>query len=361
MTTSSPQSKLSLPHECATGYLERAELDLEEWQAYVAAHPRSTPFHHRRWIETLIDQYGFRPFIPAVKSGDRVRAAVPFLAGRSLKGRVRMTSLPFSDCVEVLSHDDEASDQLVSYLRSEPPACHSMSIRTDRPLESPAVAEETPTDWVRHELAVDRPVQELKSQFPSSLKRNLRSAERAGLVFSRRCDTEAMEIFYRLHVKTRRQKGIPVQPRGYFRRLLEGVLQQGLGYVGVVTHEDRPVAAAVYLHFNGTVVYKYGASAADALSVRPNEWLMYQAICLASEEGNSRFDFGVSARDQEGLRRYKRKWGAVESDVYTVPLVGPAESPHHDSAAVKIAAGVIRRSPTIVCRMLGEVFYRFAG
>jgi CelD/BcsL family acetyltransferase involved in cellulose biosynthesis len=143
--------------------------------------------------------------------------------------------------------------------------------------------------------------------------------------------------------------------------LLRGVLQEGLGYVGVITHDGRPIAASVFLCFGGTVIYKYGASATDTLSLRPNEWLMYQAICLASEEGFNRFDFGVSAKEQEGLRRFKKKWGAVESDVYTVSLVGPPEQPRHASPAVKIAAGVIRRSPRFVCRALGEVFYRFAG
>ncbi|MEZ6072872.1 MAG: GNAT family N-acetyltransferase [Pirellulales bacterium] len=265
MKTSNAEIDVVRPLDGGDASLDVGELSLDEWQRFVDSHPRATAFHHRRWIETLAGQYGLRPFIPAAKSGGEVVVAVPFLAGRSLSGKKRFRSLPFTDCMQVLSWDEVATERLVSYLRTGPRPCHTMSIQTDRPLGGTA----GPTAWVRHELTLGDSLAAIESGFPSSLKRNIRTAGRAGLEFSRRTDDAAMDAFYALHLETRREKGIPVQPRSYFRRLLHNVLQPGLGYVGVVADQGRPVAAAIYLQYGGAVIYKYGASAADSWRIAP--------------------------------------------------------------------------------------------
>ena len=94
-----------------------------------------------------------------------------------------------------------------------------------------------------------------------------------------------METFYRLHVMTRQKLGVPVQPKSFFRRLSEQVLQRGFGFVGVVTKENEPIAAAVFLTYNNRMIYKYAASHSNALEHRPNDCLVHNAIQLATEEG----------------------------------------------------------------------------
>jgi hypothetical protein len=97
------------------------------------------------------------------------------------------------------------------------------------------------------------------------------------------------------------------------------------------------------------------------LADRPNDWLVFSAVKLAIDEGHRAFDFGISARKQEGLRRFKCNWGARETDVQSIQIVGRAGKPIEDSRLFQLAGVVIRNSPTAVCRLSGAVLYRFAS
>jgi CelD/BcsL family acetyltransferase involved in cellulose biosynthesis len=355
---STPQSIIATP-TTSSGAAGAARLDylhVEEWQEFVESHPESMAFHHRNWIEAIAGQYGLELHIPCLKRGGEILAAIPFLASRSLLGARKLSSLPFSDYVRILGSHPRDAQALVTRLMTEHPPCDSMSLRTDTVLDRPACASHS----VRHEVKLPRSLAELCKMIKPSAHRNLHKGRRIGLEFVKRIDADAVQDFYQLHVLTRRKLGVPVQPKRFFRLLRERVLAAGLGYVGLVLNAGRPVAAGVFLTFNRTVIYKYAASLPAALTDRPNDWLVYSALQHAAEEGYETFDFGISDRNQDGLRRFKCNWGAEESDVHTVQLVGPAQSPVEDSALFRMSSLVIRHSPTIACRCLGEVFYRFA-
>jgi len=119
-------------------------------------------------------------------------------------------------------------------------------------------------------------------------------------------------------------------------------------------------AAAVFLVDERTTIYKYGASDQRHLKTRPNHALFWEAITDACARGHRRFDFGRSDFGGEGLRRFKSSWGAQELELdYTT--IGPAPEPHEGGGRLSaLAAAVIRRSPSFVCRGAG-LFYRFSA
>jgi CelD/BcsL family acetyltransferase involved in cellulose biosynthesis len=138
------------------------------------------------------------------------------------------------------------------------------------------------------------------------------------------------------------------------------MIKPGLGAVGVVFDGCSAVAAAVLLELNGTVLYKYGASDPAALKLRPNDYLFDQAIRQAFQQGFHSFDFGVTAESEAGLRRFKKKWGSSETTVSCFAVSGPIPSFVRDSRFARLASTIIRRSPTFVCRALGESLYKYS-
>ena len=332
-------------------------LTIDEWQEQVEAHPDTIIFHHRHWIELLRDHYGVGVRIPAIRQNGHIRVAVPFVETRTLWGGKKLVSLPFTDCIRVLDSDENARGELAEALRSESGQGYkSTEIRTDKTLRP----QSNGGLWVRSQLNLAAGLDEITRNFPSTLKRNLSKAKRHKLRFERGTDSAAMDEFYRLHVATRKKLGVPVQPRTFFRRLFVRIITQGLGFVGLVKKNDVAIASGVFLCWNKSMVYKYAASNPAATQYRPNELLVYETIRMAIEQGYSIYDFGVSQKSHEGLRRFKRKWGAVETDVYNECVTGKCQRPTCDSLALKIAAVAIRNSPQVVCRALGEVFYRYS-
>jgi CelD/BcsL family acetyltransferase involved in cellulose biosynthesis len=341
----------------------RLELEDPRWSALVEADSASLPFHRPAWGRFLADCYRYRAFVVGVNGPDgRLVAGVPLVETRSPLGSRAWTSLPFADnCGPVVLPDADggAVARLVDELehaRSDARVAR-VEVREALPGTAPVVRPAA----VLHRLTLDSDPDAVAKRFRSGTRQGIRAAAKAGVVV-RRGDSasDLTDVFYSLHVQTRRRLGVPVQGRRFFRLLWERVLAPGGGFVLVASVEDEPVAAAVFLTGGNTVVYKYGASDDRALKARPNNALFAHAIEWACTNGCTTFDFGRSDFEGEGLRRFKSSWGAEETELLysTLGNAGAADSGHGRLGA--LAATVIRRSPPVVCRA-GGLFYRWAA
>jgi lipid II:glycine glycyltransferase (peptidoglycan interpeptide bridge formation enzyme) len=335
---------------------ELSDLTLDEWQAFAHSQPDRTIFHHRNWVELLVDTYGFELHIPAVKQNGQILAAVPFVETRNLWGAPKLISLPFTDCMSILAKSDDAVEKLREGLTAgQYRRYRAIVLRTEKTFQSNRSAQ-----WGRHVIDTSRPLNEITANFERTLRTNLRRAEKRKLTFEFSNDRTAFEEFSRLFLWTRRRHGVPVQPKSFFRGLYDRILLCNLGTIGLVKDRDTTIAAGVFLDYGGKMMCKYLASDPNALDNRPNEFLLYQAIRMAVETNRSTFDFGISRREQVGLRRFKRKFGAIENDVHNDCIAGDTKPPIEHSRAMKIVSSAIRNSPAFVGQALGTLFYRYS-
>jgi CelD/BcsL family acetyltransferase involved in cellulose biosynthesis len=135
------------------------------------------------------------------------------------------------------------------------------------------------------------------------------------------------------------------------------MIQPDLGRVLLVDVGTDTVAGAVFLTWNRTVVYKYGASDPRYWAMRPNNLLFWEAIKWACESRYERLSFGRTGLDSPSLSRFKLGWAAQEQPLeYT--FFGAADTNGRRAAPPQIVRSVIRHSPRWVVRALGEMLYR---
>lgn len=334
--------------------MQRLDLGDERWTAFVGSHPQAIPFHHPEWGRLLADCYGFDAFALAVagESGDLV-AGVPVIETRSPLGRRRWISLAFSDFCPPLG-DGELGGLLDEERRRAGIA--ALEIRDELPgHEGREVA-------VLHTLALDASPDELFTRFhKSQVQRNVRRAEKEGVQVRRsNSKQDLVDVFYDLHLRTRRRQGVPVQPRRFFRLVWERMIEPGRGFVSIAEFDGTPVAGAVFLRWGSAATYKFGASEPEFLRLRPNHLIFWDAIRAFAEDGVTTLDFGRTNLENRGLREFKSGWGAVETPlVYTVLGEGVPEVGR--GRVGKALGAVIRRSPPSVCRFLGERLYKYAA
>jgi CelD/BcsL family acetyltransferase involved in cellulose biosynthesis len=359
---------LSLPTN-RDGTLAHVSLDLAvgpgdaAWREYVESLPDALPFHHPRWIAVLTATYGLKARAVVVRDeGGTIVAGLPVVMVKTPLRGARLVSLPFTDyCPPLVAPGVDAS-VILPPLQAE---CRRVDARRAEVRAEIEGSVPFLAAGYRHVVDLRRGYDAVAAGFHASqVRRNIKRAHASGLVLrhSDRRD-DLVDEFYRLHVKTRRRLGVPVQPRRFFRHIREHLMGEH-GSITLATLNSRPVAAALFLRQASTVVYKYGASDAESWPARPNHAIFEHAIRSACDEGYAWFDFGRTDADAEGLRAFKRGWGAHETplvysavgDVRPVTLAPPAPS---------IAGGVLRavisRSPEWVCRVTGEVFYRYAA
>jgi CelD/BcsL family acetyltransferase involved in cellulose biosynthesis len=338
------------------------EMTDPRWAEFVETHPAATPFHHPDWTREVAGCYGFRGFALVTRDATgAIRAGLPVVEVRHLHSGPKWVSLPYTDYCPPLVSKEQDEGQLVAALQQASRAAGVRRVEIRAPVAGGSAAGPAA---LRHVLALSRDPAEIYAGFHrSQVQRNIRRAEREGLTVRRATGPyDLADIFYRLHLRTRRRQGVPVQPRRFFRLLWENVIATGLGSVLIAEVSAQPIAAAVFLAWNETVIYKFGASDASSWSLRPNHLLFWHAIRAACEQGRRWFDFGRTDIGQEGLRNFKLSWGAVEEPLVYETLGGkPGSARLAEGMAVRMLRPVIRHSPLLLCRAFGETLYRYVG
>jgi len=338
------------------------ELTDARWRDFVGGNPASTPFHHPEWAKLVGDCYGFRAFAITVQDTDgHIRAGLPVVEVRHMPGRAKWVSLPFTDyCPPLTTSPGDASSLTAALVHASASAgIHHVEFRSQVEGASPAGP-----PALRHVLDLDEDPAQVYARFHASqVQRNIRRAEREG-VRVRRGDhpDDLLEVFYNLHLGTRHRQGVPIQPRRFFRLLWERAVEPGLGSVLIAEAKGQPVAAAVFLTWNGTLIYKFGASDETAWKLRPNHLLFWEAIQAACAQGCRSMDWGRTDAGQEGLAAFKRSWGAREEPL-TYAEIGPGRE-HRPPSSGRIGralAAVIRHGPPILTRLTGELLYRYTA
>lgn len=340
--------------------LDRLPLESSAWSSLVTSMPGALPFHHPAWAGAIARCYGFRAFGLALKDarGDGYVAALPVIELRHpVTRRRRWSSLPFTDLCPALVSPADAS-RLATELEALRRDKGVVEIEISGPLAGmptvPSVLR------VQHVLALEPDPDAVARRFRPAVRRNIQAARARGL-HVRRAESEADMVgtFYRLQLMTRRRLGLPPQPRRFFRNVWRDVLSQGLGHLTLVEVDGEPVAAGVFLDWNGFTIYKYGASDPRAWSLRPNNLLFAEEIAAACHAGSTTFHFGRTDLADDGLRRFKRGWGAEERPLeYTYFGEGVHTEQPGPPEALR---NLIRWAPGFVGRTIGELLYRYVA
>jgi CelD/BcsL family acetyltransferase involved in cellulose biosynthesis len=337
--------------------LEDVAGNVENWLEFIRSHPSATVFHHPAWLQLLADCYGYsRVILTLADDRERPRAGLPLLATTGFLGRRRLVALPFTDHCPLLATDASSASTFTHALARWSSARGPIEVRGDLPDSGVGHAA---VSAVRHVLELPPDPEQLRSGFRKQLRYDIaKSARQRDLRLVVGAGERALADFYRLHVRTRRRLGVPVQPRRFFELVWSRILQAGLGHAAVLYHQEEPIAGSVFLTWNRTVVYKYSASEPSHWLRAPNILILWAAIRRACEEGYTSFDFGRSDSENRGLREFKSHWGAREMPL-TVWHFGETVRPRTEGLAQRALRTVIQRSPELVCRATGQLLYRY--
>ncbi len=327
------------------------------WLEFVSRHPSSTIFHHPVWLKLMADSYGYSAWALTIaqKSGDLCGGLPIMQTGNRLTG-YRWISLPYTDHCCPLCDDEQTLCALTDGLVDLSHRCrtHRVELRWEF-RNHPAVR---PCDqYVLHTMELDPDFERVARGIDRVHRQNTRSAEKNQIQVRHGDGLEDAREFFNLQVETRQRKGLPAQPWRYFEHLQRNLMTRGWASVLLAFKGNQCLAGLYLLHWNGTIIFKYAASRENSLNLRPNNLLFWSAIQWGCANGYRLLDMGRTDLNNTGLRRFKKGWGARE-----IPLNYSIICP--DSSAVKsvtfvpsVVQTIIRRSPSWVARLTGELLY----
>jgi hypothetical protein len=328
------------------------------WENLIDTCPEANIFHTPAWIDLISKTYNYEPKLVVNRSGDgQLSAGLPIIEIDQMIGGKRWVSLPFTDHCEILSQDEESKINLAKSLHQavEDHKLENAEVRSDL---SETLWHKGRSKFVLHTIRLDDNPDQVYTNLHSMHRRNIRKAESFGLRVHFGTTLEDIKQYYSLHLDTRRRQGTPIQPWRFFKLLHELVISKGLGFVVLMFDDQECVSGAVFLHWGSTLTYKYGASLLQAQESRANNLMMWHAIQWGCENGYKTLDMGRTDYYNKGLRSYKERWGAEEKElIYTTSKLSETDS--RFSGLIDVAGEVIRRSPKWVCRISGELFYKY--
>jgi CelD/BcsL family acetyltransferase involved in cellulose biosynthesis len=340
-----------------TSVIEVDPRDDARWRE-LAAGSGGSLFTSPPWIAAVCDTYGFTPFGRiAVDEAGRPTGGLAWVDVRDLRGQRRL-ALPFCDRADPILADPSVWPELsADALAGDLPF-------TLRALDgSPADADprlRVTGEAAWHETGLERSTDELFAAFRSQTRRNIATAERSGVEVVLSAEQSAIVEYHRLHVHLRKRKyRLLAQPLDLFTRIWKAFAPADAIRTGLALADGRAVAGAVYVVWGDTVYYKFGASLAEYLPLRPNDALHWALIRWAGERG---LDWGLSDLDQPGVVAYKRKWASVEGRILTLNAGGPPLGRRDDvETTLRSVTGLLTDPdvPDHVAERGGAALYRF--
>ena len=266
-----------------------------------------TLYHSDEWLSALCQHYGYERVTNAnlIEEAGQVRAFAPVVRVSNLSGR-KLCSAPASMYGHMLastSADAQAlADQLLSQARMEnrrlvvktrdSSACfaglHVISQEYDC-----RVSVSTPDEnWVKLDGAARRAV---------------KKSRKAG-VQVREASFKDLHDFLPLLATTRRRLGLPMTPRGWLKILFV----RGFARLLLAEQGGKVCAGVLFTHDANHIHYALPAYSDEGARVRAMDAVIWRLLELAWEENRKFMCFGGSPERNEGLRRFKRKWGGEE-------------------------------------------------
>ena len=338
--------------------LQLLDITDKHWQDYIFKEPNHTIFHHPLWAQVISETYGYQTFAMVnIDDSGEIVAGLPLVYINSWLTGKRWISMPFSDQCKMLGRDKHSLMSLANGLIQE------VESRTVPFVE---IRDEVPSipfrlmqnSYYFHQINLTIGSEKLFKNFHRSrVQANIKRAIRNGIVVTRHSDRESVEAFYKLHLLTRKKHGVPTQPKKYFRILWEKIICRDLGFVMLAQLNKRIVNAALFLHCNNTLVYKYAASDPTHLNLRGNHALIWEAIQWGCQNGYRSLCLGRTDLDNPGLISFKRGWGSTEQ-ILRYSCYGNEEANYASGWKQGLIKNLIHNSPPSVGMLLGKILYK---
>ncbi len=289
----------------------------QEWDEFASRYT-DLIFYQSVWSQVLKEGLGGRPLYFCLKEGGEVVAGLPGVLLNFMIFRILYASIPYGNLIGQKSYyppflellEKEFGRRSIDQIRLvESPFSDAY------PLESsfrPAFSKCTLLGLRGYDK--DR----IWGSYKKNIRRDVRKAQRSGIVIRRGDSREDASLFYKLYLASmERNRAMAKYPFRWFKTIYEAMVRRGLGAFLLAELNHEATAGALFIKSPTSTHYFHSGSKYEFLKFCPNELLIHSALEEAIEEGHSWFDFMGSDPRDLSLLRFKEKWGGQTMDLHT--------------------------------------------
>lgn len=333
-----------------------------EWNNLALSAQDYSVFHSAEWANVIHSTYKYQPLYYVYKDSEEVNALIPLMIVDNHLAGKKAVCLPFSDyCAPLLLNDNTVFEDLFKkilvYLKFQ--NIDSLEIRGGTNFLKNI---DSSNCFYVHRLELRKSDEELFAGFKGATRRNIKKAVREGIAVKVENTMESVNGFYNINRVTRRDHGLPPQPRLFFENIFSEFISKKKGFVINAFYKDELVASKIFLHFGDKAIFKFGASIKAYQHLRANNIIIWEAIKLYNKLGYKELSLGKTELENTGLRRFKLGWGASEEidNTYRFSLKNN-KFIRFKSYTVGFHNQLFKKMPLIVLEFISEILYKYMG
>jgi len=333
-----------------------SQVDEQQWDAFVAAHPDGSFFHRSGWRHVASRAFGHKAhFLTATDGNGRLTGVLPLVQVRSRLFGHALISNAFTVGGGPLAVDDASRADL---LRQAETLGRRLGVDYVELRDTPAADD----GWVARDdlyAGFEGPIAASEEDNLLQIPRKQRAVVRKAL--ARELTTtidDGPQQFFELYSGTMRDHGTPALPPRYFQRLLREFGRDC--EVLTVYAGDRPVASVLSYFYKDHVLPYYTGSHPEARRMGANDLMYWLLMRRAVDRGKTVFDFGRS-KVGTGPFSFKRNWGFEPRPItHQFRLLGRGGLPNVNPTNPRYAAMIHlwRRLPVPVANQLSPLVSR---
>lgn len=291
--------------------------DIEScWRSFLLAHPSGLLYYGLEFREFLRDVTGGRPRYRVALQGGRVVGVFPIMERDGLYGRV-LNALPFFGSYGApLARTSEAKRALLAdwaaMVDEEGVAAATLIANPLEPDEEPEGLTIDAVDNRSGQFtplpAGDAAEAEILAKIDSAARRNVARARSAGIVVAE--EAGALGFLEAVHRENMAAIGGTAKPPRYFTSIPERFAYGDEWRLFVARKDGDVVAAVLMLYANGVAEYFTPAITEEGRATQATALILLEAMAEAARRGVRAWNWGGTWPDQDGVFRFKRKWGA---------------------------------------------------
>jgi len=326
------------------------------WDDYVYRHPSGSLFHLTAWKRVIEKTFKYESRYLFMEERGTIRGVLPlFMVSNFFFGRI-LISTPLAVYGGVCADDEQMSRRLrkAACQMAERERVQYLELREQRPVSEPGFR--TKQLYVTFDLELPRNVDQLLRGFPRDTRYMIRKGQKSGLEAA--VDPQQLDAFYEIYSRSFHHLGTPVFPKHLFRIILEELGEQC--ELTTVWRAKKALAAVLSFRFREWVLPYFGGSLLEGRQFAANNFMYYEVMKRAVENGARHFDFGRSKLGS-GSYQFKTQWNMRERPLpYQLFLVRRKSMPDFSPAnpKFKLAISLWKCLPFPVTKILGPAIVR---
>ncbi len=272
------------------------------WEAYVESCPQATFFHRIGWKKVIEKAFGHETHYLVAEADGVIEGILPLGHIRSRLFGNALISTPFCVYGGVAANNPSAQSALIQ--RAE-------QLAVEQGVDYLELRNQTASslDWPTKDLYVtfrkeiDSDPEKNMLAIPRKQRAMVRKGIKAGL--KSEVDEDIVRFFIAYSTSVR-NLGTPVFPKRYFKFLKE-VFDKDCEVL-TVTKNGQIVGSVLSFYFRNEVLPYYGGSTEEARRLAGNDFMYWELMRRACQQGVRLFDYGRSKK-AVGSYSFKKNWG----------------------------------------------------